>query len=78
MNWGSKEWANEQLRFAIKVLSGKIVVSRPNGLLQVALIIKKDLLDNGFRWQARILSCHIHCFQREHKKEIVGLRRVLQ
>jgi hypothetical protein len=76
VEWGSKDWANEQLRFAISVLHGDIVVSSDSGRIQLALVVKERLEDHGFWWQARILNCHLHRFQRDHRQMVVGLRRI--
>lgn len=62
--FGSKEWANEQLRFAIKVLKGKCGGSRWKGNLQLALIVKDRLLVRGYTWQAERIENWIHRLQR--------------
>lgn len=56
--WGSKDWANDQLRFAIEDL-------RKDGscCLVLALVIRDRLVDAGFWWQARTLEFWIHRFQ---------------
>jgi hypothetical protein len=51
-----KAWANDQLRYAIEVLQGKNVVARATVRIQIALIIKENLLDEGFWWQVGILE----------------------
>lgn len=51
-----KAWANEQLKYAIGVLQGRYVISRPVGRIQIALIIKENLLEEGFWWQVGILE----------------------
>jgi len=55
--------ANTTLVYAIGVLRGKHVVSTRKGRLHIALILREQLQDNGFWWQARILNCWIHRFQ---------------
>ena len=61
--WGSRDWANEQLRFAIKVLQGKCGGARWKGNLQLALIVKDRLLERGFTWQAERVENWIHRLQ---------------
>lgn len=80
MSWGSKEWANEQLRFAIASLDETVEGwgCSWKGRLQIALIVKRRLVEAGFWWQSKTLNHHIHRFQKVHRKEIVGLRRVVQ
>lgn len=51
-----KDWANDQLKYAIGVLQGCHVISTPKGRIQIALIIKENLLDEGFWWQVGILE----------------------
>lgn len=76
MSWPSKDWANEQLKFAIAVLDGRIIQSLPKGRIQVALLIRDRLKASGFWWQARTLEFHLHRFQGEKKAFVVGLRRI--
>lgn len=52
--------ANQQLRFAIAVLQGHLIVSRSKGRLHIALILKDRLKSDGFWWQAAILESWIH------------------
>jgi hypothetical protein len=61
---GSKAWANDHLRYAISVLKGSsgMVASR-DGILQTVLMLKEDLEDFGFWWQARIVEYWIHRWQ---------------
>jgi hypothetical protein len=61
--WGSMEWANEQLKFAIRVLKGSCGGSRWDGNLQLALMIKDRLLEYGFVWQAERIENWIHRLQ---------------
>lgn len=74
--WGSKEWANEQLRFAIGCLDGSRVGASDRGRIHLALFIKDRLTDYGFPWQVRILNCHIHRFQKGLKHKVTGFRRI--
>lgn len=78
MKWGSKEWANEQLRFALTILGHRLdgYECSDSGRIADALAIKKNLDECGFWWQVKILDCHIHRFRRDHKKSVVGLRRI--
>jgi hypothetical protein len=66
----SKAWANEQLRFAIAVLQGKIEspILDPYGFawkrrLQTVLIVKEALIEHGFTWQASRIDNWIHRLQ---------------
>ncbi len=52
--------ANEILRYAIGVLKGRYIVSKVAGRIQIALILKKELEDQGKGWQAEILNAWIH------------------
>ena len=91
MSYGTKEMANDQLRFAIAVLDGRIMKSLPPGRIQVALLIRDRLKEWGFWWQVRILEFHLHRFQRDPRRlvdngnekgtvhgkgTVVGLRRI--
>ena len=60
---GSEEWANEQLRFAIKVLKGKCGGRRWKGNLQVALMVRDRLWANGYTWQAARVDNWVHRLQ---------------
>ncbi len=57
---GSKQWANNVLSFAIRTLEGKIEVSLLKARMSTALYIRDRLLEEGFWWQARILSFWVH------------------
>ena len=74
MSFGSKDWANEQLRFGIEVLREKH--PQPNVTMQLVLHILQKLESRGFVWQVKILNSHIHHYQASMKKDVVGLRRV--
>ena len=76
LSWPSKDWANEQLKFAIAVLDGKIVKSLPPGRIQIALLIRDRLRAEGFWWQAKTLEFHLHRFQGRQRQVVVGLRRI--
>lgn len=54
------QWANDVLSFAVRTLQGKIEVSRIQGRLQTALILKRELAERGFWWQVSILEHWIH------------------
>lgn len=56
----SVEEANEMLRYAIRVLRGQNIVSRLEGRIQIALIMRDRLLEADFWWQAGILEAWIH------------------
>ena len=59
----TKEWANEKLRFAIATLQGKIESSIWKRRLQTALIVRDELLEHGFKWQAERIDNWIHRLQ---------------
>jgi hypothetical protein len=74
--WGSKEWANDELRFAIKVLRFDVFKSRKlTDYLATALDIKATLEEYGFWWQARILDHHIHLWQAKHRDVLKELKK---
>ena len=67
---GSKAWANSHLRYGISVLKGKSGMRATNeGKLQTVLMLKDDLGDFGFWWQAERLENWIHRWQRGDFKE---------
>lgn len=67
---GSPEWANRQLRFAIAILQGHICGSSWKGRLQIALITKKHLLEEGYSWHAERIDNWIHrCTPRKQQPE---------
>ena len=67
VSWGSKEWANQELRYAIHVLKGYGIDSAPSGRVAIALYLRDLLEASGWPWQARTLEYWIHLFQREFK-----------
>ena len=61
-----KAWANETLRFGIRVLKGDVIKCRDdNALLETVLLIKESLETFGYWWQAKRLDNHIHRWQRD-------------
>jgi hypothetical protein len=77
--WGSKDWANWELRFAIKVLNGRAFKTRKlTDFLACALDIKAYLEEEGFWWQAKILDHHIHLWQARHRMDIRKIKEGLQ
>ena len=52
--------ANEDLRYAIRVLRDQNIVSTLNGRIQIALIMRDRFLENKFWWQAKLLEFWIH------------------
>ena len=75
--WGSKEWANDELRFGIRIINGDIVKTRKlTDLLAIALDVKSWLEREGFWWQAKTLDHHIHLWQAKHRKELKRLRKL--
>ena len=63
----AKKWANEKLSFAIATLQGKIESSIWKRRLQTALIIKDELLEHGYAWQASRIDNWIHRLQTSEK-----------
>ena len=61
VKWGSRDWANEQLAFAISELRGQ---GRRRSKLALCIEIKRRLEDHGFWWQARTLNFWIHRLQK--------------
>jgi hypothetical protein len=61
--YGSVEWANAELSFAIQTLQGKQETSSWKHRLQTALVIKDLLEEYGYHWQVWVLECWIHRLQ---------------
>jgi hypothetical protein len=59
----SKDQANRQLSFAIRILQGQICHQSWKGKLQIALIIRDRLLESGWVFQARRVENWIHRLQ---------------
>ena len=55
--------ANRKLRFAIATLQGKYEIGIWKRKLTTALIVKSDLLANGYKWQADRVEFWIHRLQ---------------
>jgi hypothetical protein len=55
-----KARANELLQYGIACLRGENIVSLLKGRIQIALILRARLEENGFWWQARALEYWIH------------------
>jgi len=60
-------WANSKLRFAIANLQGKYEKSIWKRRLQTALIVKDELLEHGYRWQAEKIDFWIHRLEKKEK-----------
>jgi hypothetical protein len=65
----NNDWANRKLRFAIATLQGKYesttVWKRP---LQTALIVRDELLEHGYKWQAQRIDNWIHRLQPKNQE----------
>jgi len=72
ISFGSKDWANETLSYAIQVLKGRKIVSRLKGRIFLALYLRDMLLDYGFWWQAKVLEIWI---RRAQKGEFIASER---
>ena len=59
----SFDWANRKLRFVIATLQGKYEVGIWKRKLTTALIVKDELLEHGFKWQADRIDNWIHRLQ---------------
>ena len=65
--WGSKAWANDLLSYVIRSLKGECFKACWDIRVQFALIVKADLLENGFFWQAARVDNWIHRIEKQHK-----------
>lgn len=65
--WGSKAWANDELRYAVLVLKGQAFISDFKGRLAVALYIKEVLDEAGFPWQAERVENWVRFFSRQYQ-----------
>jgi hypothetical protein len=66
---GSREWANQKLRFAIYCLTDITGYGcQLKGRMQDALFTKEALLKHGFVWQAKIVDYWIHRAQQMDKE----------
>ena len=64
--FGSMDWANEQVRFAIAQLKDSYDKNNDFHLkstLQLVLFVKGRLLECGFQWQARLVEFWIHRYR---------------
>lgn len=64
-------WANAQLRFAIRLLKGQICSQSFERAINDAISIKKRLHDAGYWWQANRIDNWIHRAQ-QNSNFIVG------
>ncbi len=67
VTWGSKDWANQELRYAVYILKGFGVDSSPSGRISIALVVRDLLEEYDWPWQAERLGNWIHWFQRHFK-----------
>ena len=73
----SKQWANEKLRFAIGTLQGKYESSIWKRRLSTALIVKDELLEHGFTWQAARIENWIHRLEKQElAKDEIRLQHI--
>jgi hypothetical protein len=74
--YGSVAWANAHLRYGISVLKGASGLKATDaGILEVTLILKEDLLEYGYTWQARVLEYWVHRLQAPKAPDSPGRRR---
>jgi predicted alpha-1,6-mannanase (GH76 family) len=64
-SYGSKDWANEQLRRFIRVLKSDIGHSNARNLCTLARETEEDLRSAGFWWQADRVSNHLNSYLRD-------------
>jgi hypothetical protein len=69
MSFGTKDWANGQLRFAISELRDASIKGdfQWKNTLFLVLYLKERLVDQGFSWQAKTIDFWIHRY--------LGIRR---
>jgi uncharacterized Zn finger protein (UPF0148 family) len=73
----SKQWANEKLRFAIGTLQGKYEIGIWKRRLSTALIVKDELLEHGFTWQAARIENWIHRLEKQElAKDEIRLQHI--
>lgn len=65
--FNTKEWANQQLRYAIFVLQGYGVDCKPSGRIAIALYLKDQLEDLRWFWQADRISNFINLYKRKFR-----------
>jgi len=64
MSQKNVEWANNLLKYSIRILQGKEFQAHPRTIQNHALDNKRVLEEAGFWWQAKTLDYWIHRFQR--------------
>jgi len=60
---GSKDWADDQLRYLLSLLGDNSTWNRPHNFYckrVVAFIILERLADQGFEWHHKVGSGHFH------------------
>jgi len=68
VEFDTKEWANNQLRYAILILQEKTMTSTPEGRIEVVLFIKRRLERYGYWWQAKRIDNWIHRYKKQLKE----------
>jgi len=69
-------WANDQLKYAIKMCQPDGCCKCPVRVRFSLLIrLKEDLEGLGFKWQAKTLNYHVHRFQRNNREALQTARK---
>jgi hypothetical protein len=59
------DWANQQLRYGIRILRREGCAQSIGRAISDAIIIRNRLADNGFWWQADRLDNFIHLYMKK-------------
>ena len=70
----NREWANDLLRYAIKVSKGGGFSSPAGVRLSCLIRLRESLAEHRYAWHSRILNYHIHLFQKRNKSELQTLQ----
>ena len=70
-NYYDRAWANDLLKYAIKVCQGKMFSSPLNVRFSCLIRLHRNLIDQNYMWHGKILNYHIHAFQ---QRNISGLQ----
>ena len=73
---GSNEWANGQVRYVIAELKASYFKSLFvwGHCLRLVLLVKDELLEYGFTWQAKVVDHWIHWYMRSRRQFKGGSR----
>ena len=65
-----KAWANDLLKYAIKVCKGGCFKSPAGVRLSCLIRLRESLAEHDYAWHSKILNYHIHLFQKRTKKDL--------